>query len=88
MTWIIGVVGAVLVLVLAATIIGSRLPREHVATVRARFAARPDSIWAIIADPGSAASWRKDVSRIALLQPENGKVAWEEQSRSGTVRYG
>jgi hypothetical protein len=87
MTWIIGVVVVVLLLALAATIAGSRLPRDHVATTRARFAARPDSIWAIIADPGSASSWRKDISRVALLPAENGKVAWEEEARSGTVRY-
>lgn len=87
MSWALIALGAVAVVGGVAAAIGSTLPRDHVATVRARFAASPAAVWAIIADPLSAASWRGDVKKVVALPDRNGQKSWSEETGNGTVTY-
>jgi hypothetical protein len=87
MKWIPLAVLALILIPVLGLILGSRLPREHVAAVRARYAANPEAIWAVIAEPAQAASWRKDVKRVDILSPIEGKAAWREESGMGKVTY-
>lgn len=83
-----GVAVAILVIVVAVAVsVGSSLPREHVATVRATFKASPDAVWAVISDPLAAGSWRKDLKKVERIPDINGHPAWKEESSSGTVTY-
>ncbi len=68
-------------------ILGSRFPRDHVATVRARYQAAPAAIWALISNPSLAASWRSDVKSVDTLPPVGGLPAWREHSRQGITTY-
>ena len=78
MMWLL-IVGAVMVGVLvAATLWGALLPREHHAQRTARIAQPPASVWAAIADPLAAASWHPDVRSVEPLPPQDGRQRWKE----------
>lgn len=85
--WLLIAAGVLASAVIVMLGVGSRLPREHVATVRTRFTAPPESLWALIADPARATSWRKDVKRVTMLPLQDGRVSWEEEGGFGTIRY-
>ena len=87
MKWILIAVGLLVVLIALGGFVGSRLPRDHVATVRAKYRARPEAVWAVIGDPGKAMEWRKDLKSIEPLPAVDGKVAWREVSGAGKVSY-
>jgi hypothetical protein len=89
MPWIpIGiVVGALVLLVISAVLIGANLPRDHVAVVRARYAAPVDSVWAVLNDPLSSATWRKDIKRVEKLPDINGHLTWREEAGFGPAAY-
>ena len=87
MPWLIGAVVGFLVLVAIVAFIGSRLPREHVATVKVRFGAAPQAVWAVLSDPYSASTWRKDVKKVERVADINGHPAWREESGFGVITY-
>lgn len=87
MKTVLVVVAAVVGLLVLAMLIGTLLPRDHVATVRARYAASPAAIWALIADPATAPSWRPGLKSVEFLSPVDGRPAWRERSRSDSVNY-
>jgi hypothetical protein len=87
MIWLIGIVVVLGVAVGTVIAIGSSLPRDHVAAVRADLKASPDSIWAIVADIEGAASWRTDVKKVERLSDVDGKPSWREESSSGTITF-
>lgn len=85
MKWLLiagGVIGAV---VLVVVIVGALLPRDHIATVTARIAGAPDSVWRAIADVADHPNWRDGVKRIELLAPIDGKMTWREHSTNGAI---
>jgi uncharacterized protein YndB with AHSA1/START domain len=76
--WLL-VAGAIMVgLILVATVWGSFLPREHHARRSARLAQPPSAVWALIADPHSAAAWRPDVRSVEPLPAQEGRPRWRE----------
>jgi hypothetical protein len=87
MFWALAAFTTIAMLGLALFAIGTTLPSEHVATVRARYAASPTAVWAIIGNPLAAGSWRKDIRTIEQLPDREGQKAWKEVSRSGSVTY-
>lgn len=87
MKWVILAVIVLAVLVTTALVIGSRMSRDHVATVRGRYAASPSRLWEKISDPARAASWRSDVKRVEMLPPRDGRIAWRESSGTGDITY-
>jgi hypothetical protein len=80
-------VGAVVALVVVALVIGSQLPRDHVATVRARYAASVDTVWGVLNDPLSSATWRKELKRVEKIPDINAHPAWLEESKFGPTRF-
>jgi len=81
------VFGVLVAIVIIALAIGASLPREHVATVKARYAANPAAVWAVIGNPLAASSWRKDVKKIETLPDRDGNKTWKEHSSSGAVTF-
>lgn len=78
MTWLLAA-GAVMVgLILAATVWGALLPREHHAHRSARFAQPPAALWTVIADPLAAPAWRPDVAAVEALPAVGGRARWKE----------
>lgn len=76
-----GIAAALLVVL----IWGSRLPREHTATVRARFRETPEVLWAAITDLEAAPAWRSDLKRAERLPEQDGKPVWLEVGKQGSM---
>ena len=87
MAWALSVIGVLVVMVSIVMFIGARLPRDHVAAVRVRLTAPPDTVWALLADPYSATSWRKDVRKIVRIPDIGGHEAWAETTSSGVITF-
>ena len=65
--------------------VGASLPRNHVAAVRAEFAASPEEIFGTVADFRAYPEWRSTVERIEELPSEDGKPAWVEVGLTGPL---
>lgn len=85
--WIVIVVVGLAALVGGIALIGLFVPRDHSATVRARFRAKPEALYDVLVDVQSFATWRPEVRAVTLLDPIGGKPAFAEDSKHGKVRY-
>ena len=65
--------------------VGSFLPQDHVAAVRAEFAASPEAIFATVADYRAYPEWRPSVEGIEVLPTRDGKPAWVELGLTGPL---
>jgi hypothetical protein len=73
------------VLVGVMALVGSRLPKNHIASRSAIFSAERAALWATITAFQDAASWRSDLSRVEMLPIEDGKIRWIELSKQGRL---
>ena len=87
MKWLLISVVVLVALLAIVALVGTMLPSDHVATVRAKYAAKPEAIWAVIADPTKATEWRKDLKSVESLPSVEGRAAWREESGFGKVSY-
>jgi uncharacterized protein YndB with AHSA1/START domain len=87
MFWIGVLIGVIGVSVFFVSMIASRIPMDHRATVRAHFAAPPDRVWAIIHDPLAAATWRADIKTVERRPDIDGRLAWRETGKHGAIDY-
>ena len=87
MRWILGIVGILAAVVLLVVAIGYALPKSHVASVSARYAAPPEALWASLTDVSAFPRWRKDLTRVELLPEENGQRGWREHSKNDVITY-
>ena len=87
---IVVVAGVILGLLLLAGIvalIGSLLPPEHVASKSILVHRRPEEVYAVVRDFGSAPKWRSDVTQVEVETQPNGAVYFREVGRNDTVNY-
>jgi uncharacterized protein YndB with AHSA1/START domain len=81
------IIGSIVALLVVAgallALIGSRLPRNHVATRAQHFDSPPAAVYAAIRDVASYAKWRKDVKRVELLSA----TQFREHGSQGAVTY-
>lgn len=80
---VVGVVGTVLLLAGVMALIGSMLPKAHVASRSILLHRSPQDIYAVVRDFGSAPKWRADVKRIEVETP----VHFREVGKHGAVNY-
>src|SRR4051794_40236032 len=85
MRWLILAGGALAAVIVVVVIVGALLPRDHVATVTARIAGTPDSVWQAITNVGEHGNWRDGVKRVELLPPRDGRMLWREHSSNGQI---
>ena len=78
-------VGAIVVLVGLAAVIGAFLPRNHVASSSIRLNQPPDSVWAVIRDFGALPSWWKDVKQSVRQPDQGGLERWDQQTGMGPM---
>ncbi|HEX6648214.1 MAG TPA: SRPBCC family protein, partial [Pyrinomonadaceae bacterium] len=84
------VVGIVVVLVLVAGIvalIGSRLPKQHVAARSILLHRSPQDVYSVVRDFGSAPKWRSDVKQMDVEAKQGGPVYFREVGKNGTTNY-
>ena len=85
MKWLlIGVLALAAVGALAA-LVGTRLPRDHVASRQASLPALPDAVWRAITNIEAFPSWRTDVKTVVRLAPREGRPVWSESGGSGRM---
>jgi hypothetical protein len=76
MKWVLIVGGTLVAIAGVVALIGAMLPRAHHATRRARFRAKPDVIYAVLAGPPD---WRTGVKAFGNLPDKDGRKQWWEQ---------
>lgn len=87
MRWLLVALAVIAGLVLVVVAVGYALPVRHVASVAATIPAPPDSVWAAVASPETYQSWHPGVSRVEILPPMDGRVAWRETGKDGSISY-
>jgi uncharacterized protein YndB with AHSA1/START domain len=87
MRWVLGVVGVLIVVVLVIVVVGYLLPKAHVASVTAQYAAPPDTLWATLTDVSAFPEWRKDLKRVEILPDANGRRTWREHGKNDVITY-
>jgi uncharacterized protein YndB with AHSA1/START domain len=81
-------VALVVLIVLVVVAIGAFLPQQHISTCAAPFHQPPDAIWQAITEYAKFPAWRKDVMRVQMLPPVNGKPSWREfDNHGGSIPY-
>jgi uncharacterized membrane protein len=75
--------GTLVALVALILIIGALLPRSHRALRQITLHQPVDEVYAIVRDFGSAPTWRRDLTRVELLEAR----LFREHSKNGTVTY-
>jgi len=84
MKWVLIIVGAIGALVAVVAIIGSLLPKGHVARRTAHFAQPPEQVWVAISDFAGQAAWRPELKAVEPAGDRNGKAVWLEVPKSGS----
>lgn len=85
---IVLIVIAVLVVIIGLVlVVGTMLPRQHQATREITLNRPPQEIYSVVRDFGTAASWRRNLLRVELLEAVNGLVRFREVSKDGSVTY-
>jgi uncharacterized protein YndB with AHSA1/START domain len=79
------VVLALVSVVAVAALVGSRLPRGHVASQQRTFPAPAEAVWAAITDIDAFPSWRSDLKKIDRLPDRDGRPVWIEDGASGRM---
>jgi uncharacterized protein YndB with AHSA1/START domain len=80
--WIFLALAAVVIIVV---IIGSLLPRDHVATRVGKYHQSPEKIWATITDVDAMPSWREGLKSVQRLPDRNGLPAHVEFTNAGKM---
>lgn len=84
---VVGVIGGLILLVGVVALIGSRLPKSHVASRSILLRQSPQEVYAVVRDFGSAPKWRSDVKQMDVEAPQGGPVYFREVGKNGTVNY-
>jgi hypothetical protein len=84
--WIVlAIVGGFVALLVLLALLGLRLPRDHKATVSARFERGAAELFAHVADPARWPSWNQGVKKVERLPDVNGREAWLFHDRNGKL---
>lgn len=86
MKWFFVFTAAVAALIAIALVVGSLLPRSHVATVMATVDGNPEEVWEAINDPTAFPEWRPGVESVEVTtEGPDGPTRWIERSRNGVL---
>jgi len=84
---VVGIVGGLILLAGIVALIGSRLPKTHVASRSILLHQSRQNVYAVIRDFGSAPKWRADVKQMEVEAQQGGPVYFREVGKNGTVNY-
>ena len=83
----VGVIGALVLLAGIVALLGSRLPKSHVASRSLFLHQSPQNVYAVVRDFESAPKWRSDVKQIEVEPQARGPVYFREVGKNGTINY-
>ena len=84
---VVGIIAGLALLVGIVALIGSRLPKAHVASRSVLLSQSPQEVYAVVRDFESAPRWRSDLKRIEVEAQPGGPVYFREEAKHGTVNY-
>ena len=84
---VIGIVAAVVLVVAVVVLIGSQLPKTHVASRSIVLHRSPREVYALVRDFGSAPKWRADVKHVDVEDGPGGPVLFREDGANGLINY-
>ena len=84
---VVAVVAVVVLLAGLMALIGSRLPKNHVASRSIFLRKSPQDVYAVIRDFASMPKWRADVKQVDVDAAPGGPVYFREVAKHGTVNY-
>jgi uncharacterized protein YndB with AHSA1/START domain len=87
MMWLWVVLAVVLGLPLVGFLIGTVLPRDHVARMAITLNSPPERVWTLISDFAGAARWRTDVRTVEMRPSAQGPLRFVETSKQGAVTF-
>lgn len=67
-------------LVIAATLVGMILPRQHIATFSEHADRVPEEIWNVMTEVRQYPQWKPDVKDVVVISGEAEPLAWTETS--------
>lgn len=73
------------VVLVAITVIGAMLPREHRSTGTAEFRRDPRTVWTVITDFPALAAWMPGVTQVRPAAPSGGRPRWALTTEEGTM---
>lgn len=85
MKWVLIVVAVLVGLPLVMILVGTTLPREHVARVSIVLRQPPESVWAVVRDLGAVPQWWRDVRSTERVSGPDGRERWRQVSGSGAM---
>ncbi len=85
MKWALYIVGGLAGFVALLWLIGTLLPRDHVATRMARYTQPPEAIWRAITEAEAIPSWRTGITAVKRMPEQNGMPGWVETSSFGEM---
>jgi len=84
---VVGVIAGLALLIGIVALMGSRLPKAHVASRSILLRQSPQDVYAVVRDFDSAPRWRSDVKHIEVETRQGGPVYFREEGKHGTVNY-
>jgi hypothetical protein len=84
---VVTVLGVLVLLIGILALIGSQLPKNHVASRSIFLRKSPQDIYAVIRDFASMPKWRTDVKQVDVEGSSGGPVYFREVGKHGTVNY-
>lgn len=83
--WILRVVFALIGLVAVVWVLGSLLPRDHVASRTGTYQVPPEKVWMAITDVDAMPSWRPGLKSVARLPDREGLPSHIEDTAAGKL---
>ena len=80
------IVGVIVLLAVVMAVVGSRLPKDHIASRSIVLHRSPKEVYDVVRDFGSAPSWRSGVKSVEVQTQPDGKVHFREVG-SDTIDY-
>lgn len=84
---VVAVVGGLVLLVGIIALIGSRLPKTHVATRSILLRRSPTDVYAVVRDFASAPKWRTDLKKVDVEATQGGPMYFREVGKNDTINY-
>ena len=84
---IVAVVAGLALLAGIVAILGSRLPKTHVASRSILLHQTPQDVYGVVRGFGSTPKWRPDVERVDVEMQQGGPLYFREVGKNGTVNY-
>ena len=84
---VVGIIAGLVLIAGVAALIGSRLPKAHVASRSIFLHRSSQDFYAVVRDFASAPRWRTDLKQIDVEPQQGGPVYFREVGKHGTINY-